>query len=143
MSSDSIVVMESGAGWPSWLDEEAGAVSRVVVLSKQRGETADEFESRARDRLATLAERSRPGRGVLVCGPGRSPPAASRERLVKVLLEVMGRAGGGEVVLIGDDRALVRRMAGHVEQLNHEAPVSLRLRPAPSARADSVAARVA
>jgi hypothetical protein len=143
MNSDSIVVMEDGAGWPAWVDEEAGAVSRVVVLSKQHGENAAAFESRARTRLKSLAERDAPRRGVLICGPGRSQPASSREWLARVLLEVIGRAGGGEVVLIGDDRALVRRLADHVRELNHAAPISLRLRPAPSVREKPVARRVA
>ena len=33
---DSIVVMESGAHWPAWVDREAGAVSNVVILARQR-----------------------------------------------------------------------------------------------------------
>jgi hypothetical protein len=143
MNSDSIVVMENGAGWPAWVDEEAGAVSRVVALTRHRGESHEDFELRARDRLEALAERSAPRRGVLICGSGRSEPASCRERLVGVLLEIIARVGGGEVVLIGDDSALVRRLAGRVEELNRAAPVSLRLRPAPAVRGQPVARRVA
>jgi hypothetical protein len=143
MSSDSIVVMEDGAGWPAWVDEEAGAVSSVVVLAKQRGESTEQFESRARGRLSVLAERTAPRRGVLICGPGRSQPASSRERVVRVLLDVIGRGGGGEVVLVGEDRSLLRRLADHVQELNRAAPISLRLRPAPSEDPRSVARRVA
>jgi hypothetical protein len=143
MNSDSIVVMENGAGWPTWVDEEAGAVSRVVVLSKQPGEGLADFESRARARLGALAERSMPRRGVLICAPGRSQPRSSREQLVHVLLDIVSAAGGGEVVLIGDDPSLIRRLAGRIEELNRGAPVALRLRPPPSAPDQSAARRVA
>ena len=139
MNNDSIVVMESGASWPTWVDEEAGAVSSVVVLSRHRGESVENFESRARSRLGSLAELRAPRRGLLVCGTaqGQQPPA-SRERLLRILCEVIGRSGGNEVVLIGDDSKLIRRLSGYVRELNGRsgtegAGLSLRLRPVPPA----------
>jgi hypothetical protein len=139
MKSDSIVVMESGAGWPTWVDEEAGPVSSVVVLSRHPGESVEKFESRARARLGTLADHRAPRRGVLVCGTaqGQQTPA-SRERLLRILCEVIGRSGGNEVVLIGDDSKLIRRLSGYLRELNGRsesegAGLSLRLRPVPAA----------
>jgi hypothetical protein len=137
MKDGSIVVMEGGAGWPSWVDEEAGNSSSVVVLARHRGETAEDFAARARSRLGSLAELRAPRRGVLVCGTaeGRDAPP-SRERLLRVLCEVVGRSGGDEVVLIGDDARLIHRLSGFVRELNHgsgtDGPrLSLRMRSAP------------
>jgi len=135
MNDDSIVVMESGAGWKTLVEEEAGAVSSVIVLARQRGESADDFENRARSRLGTLAKRRAPRRGVLVAGTSQ-PKAASRERLLRILCEVIGGAGGEEVVLIGDDVKLVRRLSG-------QAGLSLRLRSAPHGGEQTPSQRVA
>jgi len=151
MKDGSIVVMEGGAGWPSWVDEEVGASSSVVVLARQPGETAENFAARARSRLGPLAELRAPRRGVLVCGTAQgrdaSPYREYRERLLRVLCEVVGCAGGDEVVLIGDDARLMRRMSGFVQELNLRAGsdsprLSLRMRPAP-AGGEAPAQRVA
>jgi hypothetical protein len=137
MQNGSIVVMEGGAGWPSWVDDEVGASSSVVVLARHRGETAENFAARARSRLGSLAELRAPRRGVLVCGTAGRDASACRERLLRVLCEVVGHAGGDEVVLIGDDARLMRRLSGYVEELNlrsgSDSPrLSLRMRPAPA-----------
>ena len=137
MNDDSIVVMESGAGWPTWVDEEAGAASSVVVLSRHRGETADDFEARARSRLGSLAELRAPRRGILVCETLRADTTpASRERLLRILCDVIGRAGGDEVVLIGDDAKLIQR-------LSRSTRLSLRLRSAPASAERAAEKRVA
>lgn len=135
MNDDSIVVMESGAGWPTWVDEEAGAVSRVIVLSRQPEESARDFEIRARKRLGSLAELRAPRRGVLVSRTGQPTPA-SRERLLRILCEVVERAGGEEVVLIGDDAKLIQRLSGR-------AGLSLRLRSGPASTEQTPTQRVA
>jgi hypothetical protein len=148
MKNGSIVVMEGGAGWASWVDEEAGAFSSVVVLARHRGETAENFAERARSRLGSLAELRAPRRGVLVCGTAQGRDTSpSRERLLRVLCEVIGRAGGDEVVLIGDDPRLMRRLSGYVQDLNGppgaDGPrLSLRMRPVP-AGCEAPAQRVA
>jgi hypothetical protein len=138
MEFDSIVVMESGAAWPAWVDEEAGAISNVVVLARQLDENVREFEARARLRLQTLAEFASPRRGVLVCGPADGPEdRATRGGLLRALLEIVRGAGGGEVVLIGDvDEGLALELSEHVRKLNARRGsqarlVSLRMRPPP------------
>jgi hypothetical protein len=134
MKNESIVVMESGASWATCVEEEAGEVSSIVVLARQRGETAENFAARARSRLGSLADSAALRRGVLVCGTGDQPAPAGRECLLKILCEVIGRGGGDEVVLIGDDAKLVRRMSRYVRDLNHGASsggprLALRMRP--------------
>jgi hypothetical protein len=134
MKNESIVVMESGASWATCVEDEAGEVSSIVVLARQRGETAENFAARARSRLGSLAEPRAPRRGVLVCAAVDQPAPACRERLLKILCEVIGRAGGDEVVLIGDDPRLIRRLSGFVQELNNGAGpdgprLALRMRP--------------
>ena len=146
MSADSIVVMESGADWPAWVDEEAGAVSNVVVLARQRGESPQQFEARVKLRLQSIAELESPRRGVLVCAAsGGKAAGPGRATLVRALLEVVRRAGGGEVVLVGDVTAQSDELSAYATKLNERrladaGPVSLRFRPPPgSAEARNVA----
>jgi hypothetical protein len=116
---DSIVVMESGAHWPAWVDREAGAVSNVVILAKQRDESRAEFEARAGQRLGQVAELGSPKRGILVCGPGGRDATSCRKGLLRALIEVVRRAGGGEVVCVGErDRAWSDELVAHLRKLN-------------------------
>jgi len=145
---DSIVVMESGAHWPAWVDREAGAVSNVVILARQRSESPAEFEARAGQRLAQVAELGSPKRGILVCGPGGRGTASCRKGLLRALLEVVRRAGGGEVVCVGEqERALSDELMAHARKLNQRdregtGIVRLRFRRPEPASAE-LAARVA
>jgi hypothetical protein len=133
MELDSIVVMESGAHWPAWVDEEAGAVSNVVVLARQGGESVAEFEARARLRLESLVELAAPRRGVLVCGPCSSNESSTcRARIAQALIAIVRRSGGGEVVIVGEDD-IADELAGHTRKLNRRdrpeyGPVAVRFR---------------
>jgi hypothetical protein len=141
MEMDSIVVMESGAHWPSWVDEEAGAVSNVVVLARQGGESVAEFEARARLRLESLVELAAPRRGVLVCGPCSSNESSTcqsstcRARIAQTLIAIVSRSGGGEVVIVGEDD-FAAELASHARKLHRRdrskfRPVSVRFRALP------------
>jgi len=147
MQRGSIVVLESEAAWPAWVDQEAGVTTRIVVLGRRRREPLRDFESRARARLQALVEGGPPRRGLLVCGPGAGRgELAVRAGLAKALVEIVYRSGGGEVVLMGEvGRALAAELAGRVHELNREpggpAPVSIRQRLPP--RVDREALRVA
>lgn len=142
METDSIVVMESGADWPSWVDQEAGAVSNVVILARQPRESVRAFGARTERRLDGLTELAAPRRGVLVCGTDQDGDSrACRVSILRALASVIRHAGGGEVVLIGDDRAAVIEAQAFVEKLNRRdgSRVSLRQCHPPAARALRVA----
>jgi hypothetical protein len=144
MESESIVVMEDGADWPAWVDEEAGAVSNVVVLARQPFESVRDFELRTELRLTVLADRFAPQRGILVCGPDAGAEVrACRSHLLHALAAVVRRAGGGEVVLVGnDDGELVAELSAFVERLNQRdiaRQVSVRTRQPPAERVARVA----
>jgi hypothetical protein len=148
MRTDSIVVMEQGADWPAWVDEEAGPVSNVVVLSRQHGESQSAFEARARLRLDSMAEIATPSRAVLVCARiARAEARQSRAVLLRALVETLRRAGGGELTLAGDaDSALSAEITAYAGKLNRRtgAGVGLvnfrcRVPPAASLRSSRVA----
>lgn len=133
MESDSIVVMEDGASWPAWVDQEAGQVSNVVILARQPHETIGEFSQRAQIRIDGLTELAAPKRGVLVAGPTTDPGLReARTQLMMALAQVVRRAGGGEVVLVGDDDIeLALALRSFVDRLNQRAGtacVELRIR---------------
>jgi hypothetical protein len=144
METDSIVVMEDGASWPAWVDHEAGQVSNVVILARQPGESLSAFGARAELRLQGQVALASPRRGVLVAGPARGADARScRSHVMRALAGVVRRAGGGEIVLVGDDDAgLVAELRSFVERINQRdggGRVSLRIRRPPTERAQRVA----
>jgi hypothetical protein len=143
MESDSIVVMEDGADWPAWVDHEAGAVSNVVILARQPFESVRDFELRTELRLAALADKFTPHRGILVCGPERGEDTRScRSHVLHALAAVVRRSGGGEVVLVGEDDGLAADLSGFVERLNcrdSARQVSVRMRRPPAERVARVA----
>ncbi len=144
MEENSIVVMEDGADWPAWVDQEAGAVSNVVILARQPYESLRDFELRTEIRLNMLGDQFVPGRAILVCGRecGKETDACRRHVLYG-LAALVRRAGGGEVVLVGQDEGdLGAELASFVERLNRREgarPVSVRVRRPPVEHAVKVA----
>jgi hypothetical protein len=145
MQRDSIVVLESEAAWPAWVDLEAGPATSIVVLGRRRGESLRAFEARARLRLHAMAEPVPPARAILVCGrTGGRERSAARGGVARALVEIVREAGGGEVVVMGEpDPRLHSRLAGHVSKLNREqgsaGPVSIRHRAPPETASRHVA----
>jgi hypothetical protein len=60
---------------------------------------------------------------------------------LKALASVVRRAGGGEIVLVGEDRAALIEVEAHLAKLNRREGirVGMRLCPPPAARALRVA----
>ena len=118
MNADSIVVMEAGADWPAWVDREAGRVSSIVVLAREPRERLRDFEQRVTERLARAANGAR--RGVLVASHDSSRDATtSRAHLLRALVAMVKSAGGGEVVLVGEDSTrTVAEASSFAERLN-------------------------
>jgi hypothetical protein len=143
METDSIVVMETGADWPAWVDQEAGTVSNVVVLARQPRESVRAFGARTERRLETLTELASPRRGILVCGSERDGDSRScRVLLLQALARVVRSAGGGEVVLVSEDRSVLIEVEAFVAKLNRRegsSRVTMRLCQPPAVRALRVA----
>jgi hypothetical protein len=101
--STSIVVLEAGAAWPSWLTEYQRLAPNAVVIAQAAAESAEIFEARVLHRVAEAAHRSsssvRIGVIVSVDNP-EQPRVALRQNVARALVEAMG-SHEGELVLAG------------------------------------------
>jgi hypothetical protein len=101
----SIVVLEAGASWPSWLTEYQRSAPNAVVIAQAESESPDIFGRRVLHRVEEAAslELQKVRVGVLVSrGFGDHPTLVMRDRLARALLRVMMESGRGELVLAGD-----------------------------------------
>src|SRR5258708_25386126 len=70
----SIVVLEAGAAWPSWLTEYQRLAPNAVVIAQASAESADSFQSRVLPRVADAATNSGAPVPVGVLLSAGSPP---------------------------------------------------------------------
>lgn len=139
MSSDSIVVMDSGVAWPSWVDE--GNESNVAVLARQADETPRAFERRAAQWVEDALAIVQPRRGVLVARPYAEPWTRS---VLASLARAVHAARGRTVILASSgDHAEQRHLAGLLRELSREleqegvdTPLQLRVYAPAAAGAD-------
>jgi hypothetical protein len=137
MSPDSIVILESAARRPRWLDAPTEDAESLAIVFQRPGEALSTFRDRAVARIETWEAGAPPLVATLVCNRQARPEAiAFREQLLRELLAIMVRARGGQVVLAADgDFSLRRRLAALAQQLHDELPdesgVSLRFRVLP------------
>ncbi|HEY3234096.1 MAG TPA: hypothetical protein VGJ84_05240 [Polyangiaceae bacterium] len=122
MRTDSIVVMDVGSEWPSWVDEGGSQESNVAVISRQEGECGDEFACRARAWLTRVAEVFRPECGVVVTG-GEAPTWVSA--ILEALASVLVSSGGDSLILVSaGGHAQQRELAHVVRALGRELELS-------------------
>lgn len=106
----SIVVLESGAAWPSWLTEYQRLAPNSVVIAQASTESPELFQARVLRRLEepTLHDpASRVRVGVLVASddPGQQRRAL-RQNVAQGLLKAMAKVDDGELVLAGESDEL-------------------------------------
>jgi hypothetical protein len=154
MGATTVVILESGSRWPTWLGEDPAATRDVAVIAQRAGETLKSFKRRATRRIRSFDSKTAPLTGVLVCSGGVSTEAfAFRHAIMQKLMGMMQAAQRGHVVLVADgDYAQQRRLAwlaaGLNEQLDESSLVSLRFRTMPrlepcSSELDETGLRVA
>ena len=137
MGATTVVILESGSRWPTWLGEDPAATRDVAVVAQRAGESLKSFKRRATRRVRSFETSAAPLTGVLVCSMGVSTEAfAFRHAVMQKLLGMMQAAQRGHVVLVADgDYAQQRRLAwlaaGLNEQLDETSMVSLRFRTMP------------
>lgn len=106
--STSIVVLEAGAAWPSWLTEYQRLAPNAVVIAQATAEPAEVFEARVLHRVAEAAQSTtssvRIGVIVAVDHPEQRRMAL-RQNVARGLVEAMGEQEG-ELVLAGDSDEL-------------------------------------
>jgi hypothetical protein len=97
-SLGSVVVLEEGAGYPSWIAEYQRRAPNCVVIAHNDGESMEELTARVVRRLPELNGELRVG--IVACAASVEPShLAMREQLCRTLLSALNPKGGGEVVL--------------------------------------------
>ena len=106
----SIVVLEAGAAWPSWLTEYQRLAPNAVVIAQAAAESADSFETRVLHRVAEAASGANGPRvrvGVIVSADSPTQErVALRQNVARGLLKAMGTVREAELVLAGDSEEL-------------------------------------
>src|SRR5687768_16403805 len=90
----SIVVLEAGATWPSWLSEYQRLAPNAVVIVQARGEALDAFRARVMHRIteATTSTGAKVRVGVIVAAGSSADEVqpSFRESVARAILKVMG-----------------------------------------------------
>jgi len=104
----SIVVLEAGAAWPTWLTEYQRLAPNAVVIAQARVEPLEAFHARVVRRVSevTAAGTGRIRVGVIVCsGLAEQDTLALREAVARAILKAMGSSNEAELVIAGDVQA--------------------------------------
>ena len=78
----SVVIIEAGAGWPTWITEYQRRAPNAAVVAQSATDPIDAFRERAVRRVGEIAMQHKALHvGILVCGDGQEPerPAFRRE----------------------------------------------------------------
>jgi hypothetical protein len=106
----SIVVLEAGAAWPSWLTEYQRLAPNSVVIAQASAESAEAFQARVLHRLAEATAHNPASQvrvGVIVAADDpEQKRVALRQNVAQALLKAMGKVVEGELVLAGDSDEL-------------------------------------
>lgn len=107
--SMSIVVLEAGAAWPSWLAEYQRLAPNSVVIAQAAAEPSEVFQVRVLHRLAEATARGEAARlriGVMVASQQTlESRAALRQNIARAITDAMS-GPEGELVLAGDSEEL-------------------------------------
>jgi hypothetical protein len=105
----SIVVLEAGAAWPSWLTEYQRLAPNAVVIAQASTESSEVFQARVLHRIEEVAHTDaawvRVGVIVSADQPGQQR-LALRQNVARALLKAMGTSQEAELVLAGDSEEL-------------------------------------
>lgn len=131
MTKHTILVMDTNAQWPSWVDRDSDAENSVAVITRLEREETEAFVNRVGLWLQSLDRALGPGRGIVVTGAGA--PAWVRPVLHDLVVEV-ARGGGNAVTLVsGGDHSDRRQLAAilcalseDLEQRGVDLPVQFR-----------------
>lgn len=132
--NDTIVVMEAGGRFPSWVDEQNGPESNVWIVAQSASESAAAFAERAVIQLLTSTART----VLYVCHAASGVDATLRAGFAQKLVDCMQTLGNANVVLVADGgyafrnelAALSEQLIGEIDERNVQ--VTLRFRALPS-----------
>lgn len=106
----SIVVLEAGAAWPSWLAEYQRLAPNSVVIAQASAESAESFQARVLHRVSEARARREeaPVRvGVIVAVDHPEEKRMElRQSVARALVEAMSSQQEADLILAGDSEEL-------------------------------------
>jgi hypothetical protein len=104
----SIVVLEAGAAWPSWLTEYQRLAPNAVVIAQATAESVEIFEARVVHRIEeAIHHHARVRVGAIVSADSPDQDRLPlRQRVARALLKAMRDVQEAELVLAGDSEEL-------------------------------------
>lgn len=132
--NDTIVVMEAGGRFPSWVDEQNGPESNVWIVAQSSDESAEAFVKRVVGHLETSPACT----ALYVCHTGSGADATMRTAIARMLIDRVHARGGANVMLVADGgyalrnelTALSEQLIGEIDE--RDVQVTLRFRALPS-----------
>jgi len=95
----SIVVIEAGAGWPSWITDYQRRAPNASVIAQTANESPADFGARSLHRLEEIQRGTgRFGVGILLCSDGANEELRAARRTVAHAI-VAALHGSGDLVL--------------------------------------------
>jgi hypothetical protein len=77
----SVVIIEAGAGWPTWITEYQRRAPNAAVVAQAATDPVDAFRERVVRRVGEIAMQYKSLHvGILVCGDGHEPQRSSVRR---------------------------------------------------------------
>jgi hypothetical protein len=132
MGIGTMIIMESGSRWPTWLGRDGSSIAAIELVSQRPGETSRLFAQRAVHRLLELD--AAPLMSILVCNPDSGAERMTwRDALLRALVSRAKTAGCGQVVLAADgdygQRCELLRLAARLnEEVEDDDGVAVRFR---------------
>ena len=142
----SVVIIESGAGWPTWITEYQRRAPNAAVVAQSATDPLDAFRERVVRRVGEIAMQHQALHvGIVVCGDGEDPARrAVRWEICRAIVNALDSKG--DVVLAADEDCDARlkhelmELAGELAEERAGSHINVRVprgaehgRPAPAA----------
>ena len=91
----SVVIIEAGAGWPTWISEYQRRAPHAAVVAQAASDPIDVFRERVVQRIGEIAAKHQALHvGILVCGDGQEPEqSAVRREICRTIVNVLDSKG--------------------------------------------------
>ena len=91
----SVVIIEAGAGWPTWITEYQRRAPNAAVVAQSATDPIDAFRERVVRRVGEIAmQHSSLHVGILVCGDGQEPGRiAVRREICRTVVNALDSTG--------------------------------------------------
>ncbi len=130
----SIVIIEAGAGWPTWITEYQRRAPNAAIVAQSATDPTDAFRERVVRRVQEVAMQHQALHvGILVCGDGQEPERrAVRHEICRVVVNALDSKGDFVLAANEDcDERFKHELLALVGELCEERPgshVNIRVR---------------